>query len=545
MVLAFSLQSDVKSIGAYAGFAAIIGLALLVLLYFAQAREVRRLSDLLEQQEDRLRGLPALARQPIPRPVVGAPGREVPTPQMPAGQAASAAPTATVAVPGVRRVAVGGAAAGAAADATPALRAAGVVGAAGAAAEVGEPGKAVAPVAAATVAGAMAAVMPGVPSPDAPVAPPAGDDAARVERPDEAATADPAGSRGAGAGEGTTPSASVPLIARPAATAEPLGSAQLLDGTPAAPDDVTAVSSDTAETAIVEGVATGQPAESESAEELGAGAVAVAALVPEPAGEISAERLEPSVFDFTAEPAAEPASLDDGGHSDAMAGAEEDEPAPLAPSTAAGARPRFPPPPSPARAMPVAAAAAAGAAVAGEGALEGAVPDGAAAATRRREPPPTSADGEDLEPHAGGSVLRLLAAAVVIVAVLIFIATKVFSTGGSHAPRTAVGPTPATVTVAVLNGTHTSGLANQVADRLDRLGFKQGTIGNALSHGHHYTLVGYLTQAGRAAAKEVAKDLAPTPTRVGPADPDTVSIVEAAGGAPQVVVTLGSEYAAR
>jgi hypothetical protein len=75
MVLAFSLQSDVKSIGAYAGFAAIIGLALLVLLYFAQAREIRRLSDWLEQQEDRLRNLPA--RAAVPRPVPTAPAARV------------------------------------------------------------------------------------------------------------------------------------------------------------------------------------------------------------------------------------------------------------------------------------------------------------------------------------------------------------------------------------------------------------------------------------------------------------------------------------
>jgi len=542
MVLAFSLQSDVKSIGAYAGFAAIIGLALLVLLYFAQAREVRRMSDLLEQQEERLRGLPASARQLTPRPVAVAPGREVLTPQMPAGQPASAAPTATVAVPGVRRVAVGGAAAGAAADAAPAF---------GAAGELGEPGKAVAPVApvaAATVAGAMAAAIPGVPSADGTVAaPPVVDDAARAERPDSATTTDADGSRGGGSGEASTPSASVPLSARPAATAEPVGSAQLLDGAPEAPDGAADVSSDTAETAVVEGVAAGQPGESqsESAEALGAGAVAVASLVPEPAGEISAERLEPSVFDFTAEPAPEPAALDEGGHSDAMPAAEEEEPAPLAPSTAAGARPRFPPPPPPARAIPVAAVAGAAAAAAvGEGALEGVVADGGAATTRRREQAP-STDGEDLEPHAGGSVFRLLAAAVVIVIVLIFIATRVFSTGGSNAPRAAGGPNPATVTVAVLNGTHTSGLASQVAGRLARLGFKQGTIGNALSHGHHYTLVGYITPGGRAAAKEVAKDLAPTPTRVGPADADTVSLAEAAGGVPQVVITLGSEYAGR
>src|SRR3954467_9603880 len=44
-VLAFSLQGEVEKYGAYVGIASFIGLALLSILYFAQAREVRRLRD--------------------------------------------------------------------------------------------------------------------------------------------------------------------------------------------------------------------------------------------------------------------------------------------------------------------------------------------------------------------------------------------------------------------------------------------------------------------------------------------------------------------
>jgi hypothetical protein len=106
MVLAFSLQSDIKSIGAYAGFAAIIGLALLVLLYFAQARELRRMSNWLEDQEDRLRAAPA--RSPMPRPVAATPAR-LQTPPTPVSDAGEGGANATVVVPGVRRVAVGAA----------------------------------------------------------------------------------------------------------------------------------------------------------------------------------------------------------------------------------------------------------------------------------------------------------------------------------------------------------------------------------------------------------------------------------------------------
>ncbi len=328
MVLAFSLQSDVKSIGAYAGFAAIIGLALLVLLYFAQAREVRRMSDLLEQQEDRLRSLPASARQLVPRPVAAPPGRELPTPQVSQAQPAAAASTATVAVPGVRRVSVGGAAASGAGG-VQALAATGALGEAGttavpvagaqaltAAGAAGDAGITAAPVAAATVAGAMAAA-PAAPAAVsgesssgadaaalAPAAPEPGEDAELVKRQDEGSPGERAGSGGGGSAEPSTPNASVPLVARPAATAEPIGSAQLLDEAVAAPAGAE-LSFDTAETAIVEGTGGAQAAESpsaepESAEALGSGTVAVAALEPEPAGEISAEGIAPSVFDFTA-----------------------------------------------------------------------------------------------------------------------------------------------------------------------------------------------------------------------------------------------------
>src|ERR1700754_1322434 len=45
VLLSFSLQDQVEKYGAYIGIAAFFGLALLSLLYFAQAREVRRLRE--------------------------------------------------------------------------------------------------------------------------------------------------------------------------------------------------------------------------------------------------------------------------------------------------------------------------------------------------------------------------------------------------------------------------------------------------------------------------------------------------------------------
>src|SRR3954452_10161014 len=43
--LAFSLQDQIEKYGAYIGIAAFFGLAVLSLLYFSQAREVRRLRE--------------------------------------------------------------------------------------------------------------------------------------------------------------------------------------------------------------------------------------------------------------------------------------------------------------------------------------------------------------------------------------------------------------------------------------------------------------------------------------------------------------------
>src|ERR1700710_1207508 len=45
VLAAFSLQGKIEQYGAYAGVAAVFGLGVLSLLYFAQAREVKRLRE--------------------------------------------------------------------------------------------------------------------------------------------------------------------------------------------------------------------------------------------------------------------------------------------------------------------------------------------------------------------------------------------------------------------------------------------------------------------------------------------------------------------
>jgi hypothetical protein len=59
LILAFSLQDQVEKYGAYVGLAAFIGLAVLSLLYFAQARELKRLRDWAGRAPERAQELQA------------------------------------------------------------------------------------------------------------------------------------------------------------------------------------------------------------------------------------------------------------------------------------------------------------------------------------------------------------------------------------------------------------------------------------------------------------------------------------------------------
>jgi LytR cell envelope-related transcriptional attenuator len=89
-VLAFSLQGEVEKYGAYVGIASFIGLALLSILYFSQAREVRRLRDWAGRAPERDRELEQrVSAQADERRTQPAPARPQP--------AASAARPVTVA----------------------------------------------------------------------------------------------------------------------------------------------------------------------------------------------------------------------------------------------------------------------------------------------------------------------------------------------------------------------------------------------------------------------------------------------------------------
>jgi hypothetical protein len=91
-IAAISVNDQIEKYGAYAGLAAIVGLAVLSLLYFAQAREVKRLREWAGRAPERAAELArtvselALVRVPAAAAAAGDPAADaVPAPLEPAG----------------------------------------------------------------------------------------------------------------------------------------------------------------------------------------------------------------------------------------------------------------------------------------------------------------------------------------------------------------------------------------------------------------------------------------------------------------------------
>jgi hypothetical protein len=108
---AFSLQGKIEQYGAYAGVAAVFGLGILSLLYFAQAREVKRLREWAGRAPERAAELEARVTADAQRRV--APAAPVPArptaPATPAAQQAGPPPTPGVAAPATVAAAAAGA----------------------------------------------------------------------------------------------------------------------------------------------------------------------------------------------------------------------------------------------------------------------------------------------------------------------------------------------------------------------------------------------------------------------------------------------------
>lgn len=161
------------------------------------------------------------------------------------------------------------------------------------------------------------------------------------------------------------------------------------------------------------------------------------------------------------------------------------------------------------------------------------------------------------QPHGGGPN-RLLVGGLVAAAVAIVVVLLVILTGGSSPSKTRTATTnaqsshrvrqavvnPSTVTVAVLNGTSTPGLAGSIATKLSGKGYKQGTVATASDQTATTTTVAYLP-GFRRDALSVA-----TALKVGAGSVQPVNQTAQAVACPppaacpaNVVVTVGSDLA--
>jgi hypothetical protein len=116
----------------------------------------------------------------------------------------------------------------------------------------------------------------------------------------------------------------------------------------------------------------------------------------------------------------------------------------------------------------------------------------------------------------------------------------------SHRTRSATAVVPSTVTVSVLNGTNTLGLAGRVAAKLIGAGYRKGAVANASDSTHATTIVAYKTAADRRDALAVAASLKLAPSKVQLLDSATQGIACTAsplGCNSAVVVTVGNDLA--
>ncbi len=191
-----------------------------------------------------------------------------------------------------------------------------------------------------------------------------------------------------------------------------------------------------------------------------------------------------------------------------------------------------------------------------------------AAPPRRSALPPSRPPGRAPGASSGGSrrsrplLAALVLLAVIIVAVVLLVvrsggstpqssatsrsASSAASAGTTRHHRTLAGAlAPASVTVAVLNGTSVAHLAHKVALQLGQVGFKQGNVATAANQTMTTTVVGYLP-GQRPAALLVAKQLKLGSASVGPVDQSNQTVACPASSTPctaKVVVTVGSDRA--
>jgi hypothetical protein len=115
---------------------------------------------------------------------------------------------------------------------------------------------------------------------------------------------------------------------------------------------------------------------------------------------------------------------------------------------------------------------------------------------------------------------------------------------GRHHAAVGTGVKPSTVTVAVLNGTATNGLAHRMALKLAGMGYKEGTVETAPDQTHTSTVVAYLPGFKRDATA-VAASLKLSAGVVQQVDPSTQAVAcpPPAACTANVVVTVGADLA--
>jgi hypothetical protein len=154
--------------------------------------------------------------------------------------------------------------------------------------------------------------------------------------------------------------------------------------------------------------------------------------------------------------------------------------------------------------------------------------------------------------------VALIVAGVVVAAILAVLVLSTLKGGSSHPSASAQSSSsseasgsgagggsgesatnPGAMSVVVLNGTSTAGLAHHLASDLQQSGFAQAAASGAVPSGSHPTTVVEYADGHRADARRVAKALAVA--RVQPMDQATASLASSAA----VVVIAGADQAAQ
>jgi hypothetical protein len=189
-------------------------------------------------------------------------------------------------------------------------------------------------------------------------------------------------------------------------------------------------------------------------------------------------------------------------------------------------------------------------------------PGAASAAAGRAAVAPPPRFSEPPRKRSLGLRLALLAAGALVIAAIV-VALLHFTGGGSspnstrasntsNAPSTTtsrrkrtVAVSPSTVTVSVLNGTASNGLAGRISNQLTSAGYKQGRVATASDQTRTATIVAYM-RGHKTEALAVAKSLKLGPASVQPVDPATQAVAcpVSTQCTSQVIVTVGTDLAA-